>query len=56
MVTRWNAMRELLDSMEGFVADTRRERDRILEERRVEQEIEAAGWLRDIRPMTQGEL
>ena len=33
-VIRWNAMRELLDGAISEIKDTRKERDRILEERR----------------------
>ena len=35
-IVRWNAMREIVDSVQAFVDDTRKERDRILQERELE--------------------
>lgn len=33
---RWNAMREMVDALQALVDDTRKERDRILNERELE--------------------
>jgi hypothetical protein len=53
IVTRWNAMRELFDAMEAFIADTKAERDRIQEMQREEEQLQ---WLQGRQPISQGEL
>ena len=40
-VIRWNAQREIVDSIQALVAETRKERDRLIKER--EEELEYAG-------------
>lgn len=37
-VVRWNAQREIVDAIQALVADIRKERDRILQERELDRE------------------